>query len=209
MNTGARTGRSLEDARADLSYIRHTMEEAGTFTAISGWGLMLAGAVGTIAGFVSYVAGGYAPRWSRPAFHPFLVVWTFAAIVAAPIAGVLLAGKARHRDLPLTRGPSRRALRSVLPGWLAAVVITPALLAGHGMAYTLIPSAWLTLDGLALLSAASFSVPPVRWLGWELLLFGILAAYLRTPVCAAALLGAGFGLAHLLAGAAIARRYDG
>lgn len=194
-------------ARADLDYIRQTLEEAGTFTAISGWGVALTGLVGLGASAACAWAargGGFAgPGYERA----FFLAWGAALALAAPIAWASLARKSRRWRLPLATGPSRRALRCMAPGWAAAALVTAALLRGGD--WRLIPGFWLLLDGLALLGAATFSIPPVRWMGRILAGLGVLAVFLPAPVFALGCLALGFGILHLATGMYIAGHYDG
>jgi hypothetical protein len=200
--------KTVDQARADLDYIRQTLEQAGTFTAISGTGVALAGAVGLLATALTfYELRGAAHVWTPDTFRLFLLIWGIAAAVAMTIAGVSLYLKGRRWGMPLHRGPSRRALRCMAPGWIAATLLTLALV--RQQAFALVPSSWLFMDGLALLGAATFSIPPVRYMGWLLLAMGVAAAFIPSPWPQVALLGAGFGLLHLIAGIHIERSHRG
>lgn len=214
----------LRRARADLDYIRQTLEQAGTFSAVSGAGVALAGAIGCVASACTAWQLGriYGPEiwhsglweiglwraplaWSwAPAYtRAFLVIWVVALAVAAPLALWALYRKSRRWRLPLRAGPTGRALRSMAPGWLAAALVTVAL--GWRGAPQWLPGAWLLLAGLALLSAASFSIAPVRWLGRGLAVLGVVAFFFPSPVATLACLAVGFGVLHLWAGWRIAR----
>lgn len=195
-------------ARADLDFIRNTLEQAGTFTAISGVGVALTGVIGLIASGVSFArAGSRQPVWGPAYSHYFLAVWTAAVAVAIPVAFFSLYLKGRHLQLPLGSGPTRRALRSMAPGWLAAALVTLALISQGAIQW--VPGFWLLLDGLALLGAATFSISPVRWMGRALAVLGILAIFHSTPLFTLTCLALGFGALHLVAGLHIARKHDG
>ncbi len=71
-------------AQETLDYIRDTMESASTFTAISGWGLVVVGAVGLAAAGLSWKQGS---MWD-------LSIWVAAAFVAVLVSAALSAGKA-------------------------------------------------------------------------------------------------------------------
>ena len=76
-----------ERALADLHYIRRTMESASTFTAFSGWGLALIGAI-TVA------AGWWANR--RAGRESWLAAWLALAAVSMAIAASTTWWKARR-----------------------------------------------------------------------------------------------------------------
>lgn len=192
---------ALQQFEDNLRYIRHTLEEAGTFTHVSAGGLVLAGLIGVMA------AGAAAwrlhlPAWNAPwtavNFTPFLLIWALAAGLAAPTAAVAMMRRARQAGMPLWVGPSRRALRAMLPAWIAGALLTAAA-AAHAW-FALIPPLWLMLHALALLSGASFSIPPVRWMGRALFALGALAAVWPAPAAALLALGLGFGGVHLAGG---------
>ncbi|MGH9535443.1 MAG: hypothetical protein ACRD2E_11355 [Terriglobales bacterium] len=200
--------------RADLDYIRQTLEQAGTFSAVSGVSVAVAGAIGCLASALTawqlshlYGAAAWRGVWAAGAWRPeytraFLLIWVVALAFAAPLALWALYRKSRKWRLPLRRGPTGRALRSMAPGWLAAALLTLAL-AWHGAPQWL-PGAWLLLAGLALLSAASFSISPVRWLGRGLAVLGVVAFFLPSPAVTLICLALGFGVLHLAAGWRIA-----
>src|SRR2546426_10012915 len=85
----------------NLRFIRDTMERAGAFTAVPGWGGVLMG-VSALA--TAAIAGE--PRQSRR----WLAIWLADAAVAAGIALVAMARKARRGGSPLSGfsgGPAR------------------------------------------------------------------------------------------------------
>lgn len=204
----APAGGTIDRARADLDYIRQTLEQAGTFTAISGAGVALAGIIGLGASLASALHdGARSPVWTEGYSQYFLMVWTIAVVLAVPTALVCLYRKARKWQLPLSSGPTRRALRSMAPGWLAAALMTGALVWRGPV--SLVPGMWLLLDGLALLGAATFSIAQVRWMGRSLAVLGILAIFFPSPLFTLVCLALGFGCLHLSLGLHIARHYDG
>src|SRR5690606_12213539 len=88
---------ALHDRAADdLRYIRRTMEQAGSFTAVPGLGGLL---MGTSALAAAALAA------SQPGFERGLAVWLAEAVVAVAIAAGTIARKARNAGLPLLSGP--------------------------------------------------------------------------------------------------------
>src|SRR2546425_6054980 len=99
--------RPLHDRALDnLRYIRQTMERAGSFTAVPGWGQI---AVGTTALAAALVAA----RQRSPEL--WLATWLGAAILALAIRGWAMVGKADAGDDPILSGPGRRLLVGFLP----------------------------------------------------------------------------------------------
>jgi hypothetical protein len=122
----------------DLRFIRQTMERAGSFTAVPGWGGV---GIGVTA---------LARRWlgaRQPTPGRWLAVWLATAVLATLIAAGTLALKARRARVPLSTGPGRKFLLSFLPPVGAAVALTAALYA-HGAA-ALLPGLWLLSYGAA------------------------------------------------------------
>src|SRR6202043_526887 len=78
----------LEDRAADnLRFIRETMERAGSFTAVPGWG-------GVALGITALGAATIASRMSRP--RDWLLIWLSELAVAIGIAGWTTLSKARR-----------------------------------------------------------------------------------------------------------------
>lgn len=189
---------ALHDRAADdLRYIRRTMEQAGSFTAVPGLGGVLMGtsALGTAA---------LAARQAD--FERWLAIWLAEAAVAVAIASWTIARKARGAGLPLLSGPGRKFMLSFLPPVAAGAALTFALYrAGATQA---IPGTWLLLYGSGIVTAGTFSVRIVPVMGLCFMLAGA-AALLSPPEWGDAYLAAGFGGLHLLFGALIARRHGG
>ena len=85
--------KSLENLR--YRFIRGTMEAAGAFTAVPGWGGVAMGGVGIAA---AVIAGD--PETAAGAWSDWLMVWLAAAGLASLLGGRL--NRARHpvRSLP-------------------------------------------------------------------------------------------------------------
>lgn len=186
-----------ERAMDNLHYIRQTMERAGSFTAVPGWG-------GVGIGGAALGAALLAARQPTPG--RWLAVWLATAVLATLIAGSTLALKARRAGVPLSTGPGRKFLLSFLPPAGAGVALTAALYA-QGAA-GLLPGLWLLSYGAAVVSAGTFSVRAVPLMGLGFMVLGALA--LATPAAwGDAWMAAGFGVLHLGFGLLIARRHGG
>jgi len=184
-------------AVADLRYIRRTMEQSGSFTAVPGLGGVLMGASALAA---AAVAAG------QPTFERWLAVWLVEAAVAVVIAAWTLARKARKVGLPLLSGPGRKFMLSFFPPVAAGAVLTFAL--HRAGAFEAIPATWLLLYGAAIVTAGTFSVRVIPIMGLCFMLLGG-AAVVSPPHWGNAYLALGFGGLHVLFGALIARRHGG
>src|SRR3970282_750567 len=182
-------------AKETLAYIRQTMESASTFTAVSGWGMLVVGASGLIGARLVCAIG--APAVLR--------VWLSAAVLSIVTAGVSTATKARILNAPLWSG----ALRKIV--W----VMAPALTAGAVLTYTLamegerhlLPGTCLALYGAGVTAGGVFSVRALRGMGVLLLVLGVIA--LLAPRVWLLFLAVGFGGLHLGFGAYIVKRHGG
>lgn len=187
----------LADRALDnLRYIRATMERAGSFTAVPGWGQV---AIGVTALAAAVVAA------QQQSTLNWLVVWLGEAIVALSIGGWTMVRKARVVNDPLLTGPGRRFGLSFLPPLVVGGLLTAALYVGG--ARTMIPAVWLLLYGTGVITGGAFSVPVVPVMGLGFLLLGAVALF--APGLSNWLLAAGFGGLHIVFGFWIARRYGG
>jgi hypothetical protein len=189
---------AMQDRAMDnLRFIRETMERAGTFTALSGWGEVIIGCTAVVAALV-------AARQPHPAM--WLATWVGEGVLAGGIAVGFMLYKARTARVPLFSGPMRKLLLSFTPPMLAGAVLT-AILFEHGLV-ALLPGTWMLLYGVAVVASGTFSIRIVPVMGAAFMLLGAVALLLPaqwgTP-----LLIAGFGGLHLLFGSLIAWRYGG
>lgn len=184
-------------AMQDLRFIRQTMERAGSFTAVPGWGGVAIGATGLAAAVVAS---------RQPTDGRWLVVWLTAAVVAGLIAAGTMTLKARRSGVPLSTGPGRKFLLSFLPPVATAVALTAALYAQGTV--SLLPAVWLLSAGAAIVSAGTFSVRVVPLMGIALMVLGGFA--LATPATwGDAWMAAGFGGLFVGFGLLIAGRHGG
>jgi hypothetical protein len=181
----------------DLRFIRRTMERAGAFTAVPGWG-------GVAMGVTALAASAAAA--SQPTVERWLGVWLAASAVSVTIAVTTLVRKSRRVGLPLRSGSGRTFLLSFLPPVLAGAALTPALYFAGATAS--IPGTWLLLYGVAVVTAGTFSVRVVPVMGLSFMVVGT-AALFSPESWADLYMAGGFGALHLLFGFVIARRHGG
>jgi hypothetical protein len=101
-------------AMDNLRYIRETMEAAATFTAVSGWGMVMIGATALGAAFLS--AEVESPtRW--------VFIWLCEACLSMAISVYTMALKARAAQLPLWSEPARKMVFSFAPPMMVVPVM--------------------------------------------------------------------------------------
>lgn len=184
-------------AEDNLRFIRETMERAGSFTAVSGWGQIAIGTSALAAAWLGSRAGS-GDRW--------LAVWLGESALAIGIAMATTSWKVRDARVPLVSGPARKFALSFVPTMVAGAVLT-AVLVARGQ-YAMLPALWMLLYGASVVSAGTFSVPVVPVMGVCFMLAGVVT-FVLPPAYGDAMMAAAFGGLHLLFGAAIARRYGG
>jgi len=188
----------IQDRAMDnLRFIRETMERAGTFTAVSGWGQVVIGLTAVGAAII-------ASRTSAPAM--WLGVWLAEAVIAGAISIASMAIKSEAANLPLFSGPIRKLVLSFSPPILAGCVLTLVLHEKGGI--DLVPGIWMLLYGAGVISAGTYSVRIVPVMGAAFMAMGVIAVVAPTS-WATALLIASFGGLHVLFGLLIAWRYGG
>ena len=187
----------LDDRAAErIRYIRDTMERAGTFTAVPGWG-------GAVMGLTALLAAWAASRTSSP--EAWFRTWLVEAVVAFVIGCVAIAWKSRRAQTAVVRGPALRFALTLAPPLVAGVVMTGVLLAAQRM--DLVAGTWLLLYGTAVATGGASSVRAVPLMGAILMVIGTMA--LALPSAGNALMAAGFGGVQIVFGIYIARRHGG
>jgi hypothetical protein len=186
-----------DQAGENLRYIRETMERSASFTAVSGRGGMLMGAI---------ALGAAATAWRQPDVWRWLLAWLGAAAAAFVVGSASLAAKARTAGTSLAAGPGRKFAIAFAPPILAGAALTVALWRGGSPGF--LPGVWLMLYGTAVMAGGAFSVRLVPRMGFCFLLLGA-AALFSPPEWGNAFLAAGFGGLHIIFGFLIARRHGG
>ena len=189
---------ALHDRALDnLTYIRQAMERAGSFTAVSGVGIV---AIGLIAIGAAWLAARQASA------NGWLAIWIGAAAMAVVIELTLTSRKARAMGQPMVSGPGRKFALAFTPTLLAGAILTAALTPAAPR--DLLVGTWLLLYGAGVTAGGALSVPVVPVMGVWFMAAGVVALLL--PATAANwMMLAGFGALHIVFGAFIARRYGG
>ena len=184
-------------AMDNLRFIRETMERAGAFTAISGWGEV---AIGVTALAATWIAAEQTTPLG------WLSTWIVDAVLSVGIAVWFTAAKARASKTPLLSEPARKFVFSFSPTMLVGALLT-VLLYRSGMVGRL-PGVWLLLYGAAVITAGTFSVRIVPVMGAAFMALGVAALF--TPAAwGHAFMALGFGGLHVVFGTLIARRHGG
>jgi hypothetical protein len=187
------TDRAIENLR----FIRDTMERAGAFTAVPGWG-------GVGMGITALVAAWLASR--QPTVERWMLTWVAEGWLAFAIGGIAMVRKAAAGETPISSKPGRRFVLAYTPPILVGALLTVALYRA-GLT-TLLPGVWLLLYGVAVVTGGALSVPVIPVMGACFMLLGAVALF--SPAGWGDLLMAiGFGGIHVTFGVWIARRYGG
>ncbi|PYO86743.1 MAG: hypothetical protein DMD58_16050, partial [Gemmatimonadetes bacterium] len=181
--------RPLHDRALDnLQFIRSTMERAGSFTAVPGWGMVVLGLTALVASAVAGalpVATVYGASQSR-----WLWVWMFEALLGAGIGVAALLYKAMRAGAAIVHGPGRRFGLSVLPPFLVGALLTYVLWQAKQLA--LLPAVWMLCYGAGVVTGGAFSMRVVPVMGICFMILGTAALFV--PVSWQAwLLAIGFG----------------
>jgi hypothetical protein len=181
----------------NLRFIRETMERAGSFTAVPGWG-------GFAMGVSAMAATWIAARQSSS--DAWLMTWLLEGIFAIALGAAAMKRKADRAGVPLLSAPARKFVLSFAPPLLVGAMLTLVLYrAGLTDA---IPGTWLLLYGTGVVTGGAFSVRVVPVMGLCFMLIGAVALFCPAS-WSTAFLAAGFGGLHLIFGFIIARRYGG
>lgn len=186
-------GRAMDN----LAFIRNTMEAAGSFTAVSGWGMV---AIGVLAILVAIVAS------LQKTATGALNIWLASALLSPTIMMWAMVRKARSAKMPLLSGPGRKFVLSFSPPMIVGALLTLVLY--RAGLVEVIPGVWLLLYGTAVVAGGAFSVRIVPVMGLCFMAAGVVSLF--SPMSLSLiLLGVAFGGLHIVFGIPIARSYGG
>jgi hypothetical protein len=184
-------------AMDNLRFIRGIMESAATFTAVSGWGQFV---IGVTAVGAALVAARQTLPWA------WVTTWLAEAGIAAGISVASMTLKAHAANEPLLTGPMRKLVLSFSPAMIVGALLT-ATFVDRGL-FSLLPGVWMLLYGAAVVSAGTYSVRIVPFMGAAFMVTGA-GALLAPATWSTAIMIAGFGGLHMIFGLWIARRHGG
>ena len=181
----------------DLRFIRETMENASSFTAVPGWGGVLMGVTALVAAVVA--------SWQRSA-QAWLTTWGLALLCGFAVGASAVFWKARRAETPVFARPGRKFVLSLFPPLLAGAILTVVVY--RAGLFSLLPGVWLLLYGAGVVTGGAFSVKVVPVMGLCFMLAGVLALFCPGG-WGNGFMAAGFGGLHIIFGTIIARRYGG
>jgi hypothetical protein len=189
---------NLGDRAIDnLRFIRETMERSTHFTAVPGYGGMLMGLTAMVA---TYIAS------TQIYLRDWLIVWLVEACLAFAIGLLAMWQKSKIAGTSLVSPPARKFALSFLPPLVAGIGITLGLWRYEH--YEMMAAVWMLCYGASVVCGGAFSAKIVPFLGWCFIVLGA-AAFALPAAYGNWLMGASFGLLHVVFGAVIARRYGG
>jgi hypothetical protein len=188
----------LDDHAADnLRFIRATMERAGPFTGVPGWGGVAMGLTALVAAYIAE---------QQPTVERWLLTWLAEGWLAFGIGTIAMVRKAAAGDTPLTSRPGRRFVLAFTPPVIVGALLTVALY--QAGASQLLPGLWLLCYGAAVVTGGALSIPVVPVMGAGFMAVGLVALF--APVAwANPLMAFGFGGLHIGFGLWVAWRHGG
>jgi hypothetical protein len=188
----------LEVRAADnLRFIRETMENAGRFTAVPGWGGVGMGVTALAAALVA---------WQQPTPGRWLLVWLAELALAVVIAGFATIHKARAVNTQVFSTAGRRFALSFAPPLMVGALLTYVFF--RAGLFSALPGMWLLLYGTAVVTGGAFSVRAVPLMGIGFMALGTMAL-LGPTSWGNVLMATGFGGLQIAFGYLIALRHGG
>jgi hypothetical protein len=186
-----------DHAIENLQFIRETMERSTHFTAVPGYGGMLMGVTALVAAYFAHVQI-YRRDW--------LVAWLIEACLAFSIGLLAMWQKSKIAGQSLISTPARKFAFGFTPSLIAGIAITLGLWRYEH--YEIMPGVWMLLYGASVVTGGAFSVRVIPVMGWFFMAAGAVAFALPAGY-GDYLMGASFGLLHIVFGAVIAKKYGG
>jgi hypothetical protein len=189
---------ALSDRAMDnLQFIRETMERSTHFTAVPGYGGILMGVTAIVAAYIAHTQI-YRRDW--------LVTWLVEAGLAFAIGLLAMWQKSKLADTSLLSVPAKKFAFGFTPPLVCGIAITLGLWRFEH--YEVMAPVWMLLYGAAVVTGGAFSVRVIPVMGWIFMAIGAIGFALPAAY-GDILMGASFGLTHIVFGAIIAKRFGG
>ena len=196
-DTGSEPVQLGDRAIDNLKFIRETIARSTQFTAVPGYGGILMGVTAVAAAFI---ASGqvYLPN--------SLMTWLIEATLAFSIGILAMWQKSKIGGQSLLSVPAKKFAMSFAPPLIVGVAIVLGIWR-YGD-YESMPAVCMLCYGSAVVCGGAFSVRVVPVMGWCFMALGAVA-FIVPASYGNLMMGASFGLLHIIFGAIIARRYGG
>lgn len=181
----------------NVRFIREMMERSASFTAVPGYGGILMGVTAVVA---AYIAN------TQVYLVDSLATWLIEACLAFAIGFLAMWQKSKIAGQSLFSAPARKFAFGFIPPLAVGVIIVLGL--WRNEFYYVMPPVCMLCYGAAVACGGAFSVRAVPIMGWCFIALGAVAFLLPTNY-GNLMMGASFGLLHIVFGAIIARRYGG
>lgn len=190
-----------------LDAIQHLLERERLFRVVSARTALVAGTLSLLAS--TFLLWRLASTGSRVIdMGLFVGTWLAILVVTLLVGGSLLCRGTRGGASAFP-SPALRLVGETVTPFVVTAIALGLLLSWRGDAYSL-SITWVTLYGLALLSLSHFTPRSIATLGWSFLIVGVslmlfvylrirlLIGYERSDAQSALLMGATFGILHVL-----------
>lgn len=196
-DTGSEPVQLGDRAIDNLKFIRETIARSTQFTAVPGYGGILMGVTAVAAAFI---ASGqvYLPN--------SLMTWLVEATLAFSIGILAMWQKSKIGGQSLLSVPAKKFAMSFAPPLIVGVAIVLGIWR-YGD-YESMPAVCMLCYGSAVVCGGAFSVRVVPVMGWCFMALGAVA-FIVPASYGNLMMGASFGLLHIIFGAIIARRHGG
>lgn len=175
-------------ALQNLAFVRETMENAGAFTTVPGWGTVAIGFSAMVTSFITIF------------IHDPIIwmsIWLVEAFIAISIGLYSICYKNNKLGLSILHGIGMRFMINLCVPIFAAVPLS-FILWKHNLTFHM-PDVWLLLYGTSIITAGSYSLRLVLFMGCSFFALGC-TGMLIPAIPKDALMFFGFGVLHCLFG---------
>lgn len=185
------------------------MERATVYRAISAPTALVGGLTALGASMSLFVRAGRAGSSGGPHVREFAATWVTALLIALAANAFFIWREAQRDQRPFLSPGLRLALRSVIPCFFVAAIVSLAALRDTNNGPAALAMSWIVFYGLALLATMNFAPRSLSILGWSFVLFAVswlalaaigtpLPQFLRGNGGATLAMALTFGLFHLV-----------